>query len=538
MSLKEASAIALAQIDNEDGALASTLRRIWSIRWDFNTTYGRNTSEGNLRFLVWWLVDGLQQHPLLARESENAFISIAAVKTIRSDGQTVSALEELYRFTQPHVAYHFGEKNLESYRCWFYTQALARSPFICSVHPPTFSALEIERATNDYRELNKLFVVNADKYKLDYQITRPFDDSIGLVGYARSELGIGEDVRTSALALKRAGEKVSVLETPTPHHHLDLDQRISDLISPKIRSSISILNLAPIDTMVFWTKVGPAFSEGRYLIGFWPWELDQWPNAWSECIDLVDEIWTISRHVSKGLIAKTTKPVYVMPLGVDVSNFPPADRAAFALPKDPFLFFFAFDANSYAARKNPEGLLKAFRLAFPVENTQVGLVLKISNYDESRHLELTALFRETPGVFVINQTLSRTGQLQLMNSCDALVSLHRAEGFGRIIAEAMLLRKPVIATAYSGNLDFCQSEWCDLVEFRMRKIERGEYHFSEGLHWAEPSIEHAAKLMHRLYQNGPDPKRLDMAQEFVQSHYSLDTCGKAYINRLREIRAQ
>jgi glycosyltransferase involved in cell wall biosynthesis len=205
----------------------------------------------------------------------------------------------------------------------------------------------------------------------------------------------------------------------------------------------------------FARHVGSGFFEGRYTIGVWAWELDEFPDVWSDAFSMVDEIWASSEFSRCAFAGATTKPVFTFPLPVlPPRPRPGLNRAGLGLP-DGFIFHFAFDFLSGVERKNPSGLIKAFTAAFAPGGGPT-LVLKAVNGDQrlAQLEELKLLAAKRPDIVVIDRYLDHEANATLMDACDCYVSLHRSEGFGLSMAEAMALGKPVIATAYSGNLDF------------------------------------------------------------------------------------
>ena len=184
--------------------------------------------------------------------------------------------------------------------------------------------------------------------------------------------------------------------------------------------------------------------------------------------------------------------------------------------------------------KNPEGLIRAFQKAFPEESgLEVGLVLKVSHAETESKLWKTirSYARRDPRIYVIERTMRRPEILALMNSCDCYASLHRGEGFGRCLAEALLLSKQLIATGFSGNMDFCREPRVALARHTMRALQPGEYMWSEGQLWAEPDIDHAAALMRSVRSN----PRATGCGDF---DFSPAMVGARYAARLREIWSQ
>jgi hypothetical protein len=217
-----------------------------------------------------------------------------------------------------------------------------------------------------------------------------------------------------------------------------------------------------------------------------------------------------------------------MTLPVELGEIGTETRADFGLPADWFLYCFAFDINSKVTRKNPSGLIRAFQLAYPQRSRdKVGLVLKVSHADTPCEgwAAVKELARKDPRIFVIEETMRKPQVLALFKACDCFVSLHRAEGFGRCIAEALLLEKQVIATAYSGNMDFCREPRVALVDHELEQVSPGEYFWAQGQTWAHPDLRHAAELMQEVRSN---PRPIHPAVDF-----SPQRVGEQYAARLQ-----
>ena len=173
-------------------------------------------------------------------------------------------------------------------------------------------------------------------------------------------------------------------------------------------------------------------------------------------------------------------------------------------------FFFSFDFNSRPQRKNPAAIVRAFELAFGGQNDDVGLIFKISGADErfpQEAGELEAAARRDPRITILRGTWKKSEVLTLLASIDCYVSLHRSEGFGVGLAEAMALGKPVIATDFSGNIDFLTAETGYPVPYQMRAVGRGEYPHHEGNSWAEPDVKVAAEMMRIVASKSDDVRK-------------------------------
>jgi glycosyltransferase involved in cell wall biosynthesis len=213
-------------------------------------------------------------------------------------------------------------------------------------------------------------------------------------------------------------------------------------------------------------------------------------------------------------------------------------RPEFGLPTRRFLFFFAFDFLSYPARKNPMGAIAAFRMAFPHDDPDVGLVIKTLNgqLNAPENERLRLMVAEDERIVVIDGTLSRQQMTDLTASCDCVVSLHRSEGFGLLVAEAMMLGKPVIATDYGATAELLTPSTGFPVAFRMVPVGEDEYPFAKGQKWADPDIAHAAFHMRHVRSDAGDcAVRTAAAQRRVAERHGVTHVAELQRKRLREL---
>lgn len=355
---------------------------------------------------------------------------------------------------------------------------------------------------------------------------------VNLFGYARGEIGIGEDVRMTARALQAAGVPVRIINVQPGANVSQLDDSVAALLADEPLYAFNLFCITGKEHIRFVCERGTAGLADRYNIGMWPWELPRWPASCAHAYAAVDEIWGISRYTAQAY-ADAPCPVHAMPLCVDVSELGPQTRADFGLPEGRFLFVFSFDHNSTLTRKNPLAVVRAFQRAFPPGAPEpVGLVIKASHVKPGAAAwqALTRLVGGDPRIHLIDRTLRRPEVLALYKACDCFVSLHRAEGFGRGMAEALLLGKQVVATAYSGNLDFCTPDNSHLVDQTPIPLAPSDYFHGAGQSWADPSIDHAAEQMRNAVRARPSNFE-------VTARFDPVACGRAYERRLREIHA-
>ena len=245
-------------------------------------------------------------------------------------------------------------------------------------------------------------------------------------------------------------------------------------------------------------------SAGRYRIGYWAWELPDLPEDWAAVIPLFHEIWAPSAFVADAIRRRAPAAVMVRvvphPLPDMSGAVAVADKARFGMPSTGIAFLSMYDTRSSAARKNPAGAIRAFQLAFRPDDAGVSLLVKVNAPDETTACmeELDGMIAGWPNIRLFHDTLTDAGADQLIASSDAFISLHRSEGFGLSIAQAMAAGRPVITTAWSGNVDFT-GEGAMLVPCTLVPVRdpTGRYDIS-GQVWAEPDLAHAANHLREL----------------------------------------
>ena len=288
-------------------------------------------------------------------------------------------------------------------------------------------------------------------------------------------------------------------------------------------------------------------AAGRYVIGSWFWELPRVASTFVAQVGRMDEIWVGSGFVADAFRGHTAKPVKVMPCVVEPVPDGHVTRRDFGLDEQSCVFLFSFDANSFFARKNPWGVLQAFGDAFrPDERAGAArLVIKAMNlgYHPQGRDRLASAVSALGGLLVEDDL--RQGEMHaLIGLSDVYVSLHRSEGFGLGLAEAMYLGRPVVATAYSGNMDFTRQTNSCLVGYRLRPIDAAENAYDEGIAtiyeagqlWAEPDLRQAARWMRLLYERPHLRERVGSAgAATIRRQYSTAAAQAAMFARLEEV---
>jgi len=491
-----------------------------SARGDLQAAFDLGEAAGRRGFLRWYFLYGIAEMrlPGMPGEAERALLARPVIGEAVGDPGRDAAIDLLGCWIweeRPDLQQRFTltlPEHRAAYAAWL--AAEGRAAFGYGPPPPPAEATP--SATASAR------IVDGGR--------RP---GVDLVGYAFGELGIGEDVRMAAQSCEAAGIPFGVIDVDAGAHRQQ-DTSVAAHVRPGFGHSAVVLCMTGFETVRTFARLGKEAFAGRYVIGYWPWELPRWPDTWSFAFDLVDEVWVSSRYTQEAYALQAPVPVVHMPMAVTVGRRSPVPRSRFGLPTDRFLFVFSFDGFSYLARKNPLAVVQSFLIAFPLGSEPVGLVVKAMNVAGRPEWDvLCAEAARDPRIVIIADTLARDAVLGLYDACDAFVSLHRAEGFGRGLAEAMLLGKPVIATAFSGNLEFCTPQTACLVGYRRVPVAAGDYLHAEGQEWAEPDIGEAAAHMAAL---AADPSRARAlgraARAFVEAHHAPAVVGARYRRRL------
>lgn len=378
---------------------------------------------------------------------------------------------------------------------------------------------------------------------LDSFRTRYFDKyckwGVNVIGSIRGEFGIGETSRSTVKALLEPSDKFSrVPLSITDLGDMDNHRTTDDLIERKFGMEISNSNEyvvsivhAGFHEMLHQKKTMKNNDDvvSKYKIGMWNWELERFPAEWIlDTFNQYDEIWAPSLFNLDVFAEAALQPIVKMPYIVDLSEIADQvqyDRAKFGIPENAYAFLITFDFLSYPERKNPDGALRAFVEAFPhayidmlKQEERQGkrkpwqrpfFVFKSTNVhayaerfgDTEKYASMKRIAKDRDDVLFLDEHLSRHDSFSLKKSIDCFVSLHRSEGFGFNLAEAMYLDKPVIGTAYSSTLDFMNSFNSYLVDMNITSIKKGYGVYQTGYRWAEPDVGHAAKIIRHVFEN-------------------------------------
>lgn len=385
---------------------------------------------------------------------------------------------------------------------------------------------------------------------------------VNLIGHAFNVMGLGENMRMVARALDAAGIPYGVIDIPLGSSASDHDRFLEERLLANhddLPYAFSLFCMTAESQLQLAIHEGLAPGPHIYTISIWFWETERWPEPLTDALDLADEFWPCSRLIEtalrdagerrqqRGLLPAMEPAITRMPavmaldcaarLACDPDNRA-LERARRGFDGQAVLFCFVFDLNSRISRKNPQAVLRAFQQAFDPSLADVGLVIK--TFPPSRpHPAWDALKAAAAAdqrIHIIEADLDRAALLALLACCDAFVSLHRSEGLGQGLMEALQLGLDVIATDYGGNTDFCLGPLAHPVPYQLIPIQPGDYPHHQGMVWAEPDGQAAVAAMRDVAERR---RRAPIAAvELVEPYRqaaSAQLVGSRYRSRLEQL---
>lgn len=356
--------------------------------------------------------------------------------------------------------------------------------------------------------------------------SRPW--GVNLYGELSGASGLAEASRSIQLGLERAG---------IPFCARDIMTRSGqELLAPY---AVNLIHTNPDHLPELFYRIPKEQWRAGRNMGFWLWEQERLPEEWLRFLPLFDEIWTSSEFCASAIRASCALPVTVIPHIVEPAYDAACDRAALGLPEDIFLFLVMFDCHSIVERKNPWGAIQAFLKAFGAGKSRAGLVIKARNLDDESRSAIWRMLEGYPHVWLLEGDYSKRQVNSLIRAADVYVSLHRAEGFGLVPAEAMYLGTPVIATNWSANTEFMNEDTACLVDAELVRLEKDILPYRKGSRWAQPNLEQAAGYMRRLYED--EEYRAGLTQRagvYIRERLSTERIAQLLSARLTEIKRE
>jgi glycosyltransferase involved in cell wall biosynthesis len=328
-------------------------------------------------------------------------------------------------------------------------------------------------------------------------------------------------VRGTLNALKSAGIPVNIIDMAISLKNRLNDESVTEF-SEENSYPVNLVQVNPFMIPKLLENKGPDFFKGKYNIAYWVWETDEVPDNFLEFEYLFNEIWTASEYCTKAIAQKAAIPVICIPHIAEISSNDIASSLPFDLPENKFIFLNIFDFGSLIERKNTLGLIEAFKKAFEKDNNDVLLVIKSStgfNYPKEKKSVEDAI-AGYPNIMLTDAMFRRNELLALANRANCYVSLHRSEGFGLNMADAMAMGKPVIATGYSGNMGFMTVNNSFPVKYVLETLDHKLPPYQQGSRWSKPDTSHAASLMQYVVTNPEAVKELgEIDKKYMEQHY-------------------
>jgi glycosyltransferase involved in cell wall biosynthesis len=360
---------------------------------------------------------------------------------------------------------------------------------------------------------------------------------LNVVGYLRDESGWGEAARGYVRALHALRIQVALNDLSDLSSSRSEDRTLTTFEADHPYD----VNLVCVDAarhFAVMSYVGVELFEDRYNIGAWAWELPRFPEKWYDRFAYYDEIWVTTSFIANALAPISPVPVVCIPPVLTTTTHASRDngRRRLGVSPDEVVYLFIFDFHSHLERKNPLALLDAFKMAFAPSDA-VRLIIKCVNADSDPDGFAAMSARAQGHPISIYAGYWPSQELRdLTAACDVYVSLHRSEGTGLTITDAMALGKPVIATSWSGNMDFMDVSNSFPVRYELVELRENVGPFRAGEVWADPSVEHAAELMRFVFEEREEACARGLAaKREIDANYSEESVANLIGHRLEVI---
>lgn len=502
---------------------------------------GVKKSEEVIEFLRWWkkrlfdkcfikLQEGLFLDQIWINLVPIYFKNVKILKDLgynvghwNTHERIISKVEGIYyvNSSYPLVFYHFSGFEIEKE----------------NIYISKFSTRHVLQKRNDLVELYEEYKKQNRKNNNNFfrnNKTKDYFNGVNVYGYLDGTFGIAEMSRKTTNVLKRS--KINYGST------LLQKQSSTNFKKDDKNFYINLLSINPDDFSL--SRVDLKNLKNKYNIGIWFWELNHIPKFWITNSQHYDEIWVFSdfikdvlnREISNIPVKKIT---FYTEKAIILNKRECKKKLGFE--QDDFICLFIFDAHSDLYRKNPIGVIKSFQLAFQ-NKEKIKLIIKSKNLTLDEINILNNSIEEDKRIILINEDISYEDINVLFNSSDVYISLHRSEGFGITLLNALMLEKPLICTSYSGNLEFCREEFCELIGYKIVPVDGRSVYIRllrdrslnvKDINWAEPNIEEAALKLKGIYYNYDHyVEKAKKAKGWIENNYNIDVLSSQIVTIL------
>jgi len=363
------------------------------------------------------------------------------------------------------------------------------------------------------------------------------NNGINISGYINKAFGLGTAVRANINAIKSTNIPFVIndfnLIMPETTGEIKFDQTISK----ENPFDINLIQINPDNLTNTLKTVNPEYFQNKYNIAFWAWELENFPDEFKTYFSLFNEIWVPSNFCAEAISKVAPCPVIKIMHSIQIGNTPYM-RKDFNLSNEKFIFMTMFDYHSSIKRKNPITTINAYEKAFGINDEKTLLVIKTSiskDFPEEKKLIIDRI-GDNKSIILIEEIFENDKLYSLINCCDCFVSLHRSEGFGLTMAEAMYLGKPVIATAYSANTEFMNINNCFPVKYDLIKTGTEYYFSSDKDIWADADVDNASEQMLSVFTNQKLASEIaQKGQTYIKEYLSPEAIGNKIKQRVELI---
>ncbi len=357
---------------------------------------------------------------------------------------------------------------------------------------------------------------------------------INVSGYINKVFGLGVAVRANIEAMKQAN---------IPYSINDFNLQFSDNVKETpLKDDFSLENPYPINLVQInidrldevFKNIDHNYFKGKYNIAFWAWELENFPDAAKPYFNFFQEIWVPSNFCAEAISKISPIPVqkFMHPISFPKPSY---SRNEFNIPENKFVVLTMFDYYSSIYRKNPLATIDAYEKAFGKNHPEAILIIKTSKSTDfpAEKQMITDRIADNTSISILEEILDDDRLYSLINCCNCFISLHRSEGFGLTMAEAMYLEKPVVATAYSANTEFMNINNSFPVKYSMVNAANQYYYSTEKDYWADANTDHAAQHLSWIYQNTDEAKKIALkGKEDIHLYLSPKAIGEKIKDRI------